>query len=333
MLRKALWGGMAAVAGLAVAEIGLRVLVPRERLLLEWERPNGLISTTEDGGVVTRPGMKEERYDGPYPWRVALDATGFREDTDVTREPAPGVYRILALGDSWMFGFSVDQGHTIPQVLEARLPERMGRPVEVVNAGVFGSCAFDMLAHYRELVDTYAFDGVLLGQPHNGARMDRVASERAAWYRSAARGPAFDLRLYLGLRRILAPLRTPAWAEPLTGDSREAQIADLKVLADDAHKRGKKVWLAELPNDMGQAMAGFTGSPEWRNGLGLPAGGHALAERACWGFEDLGHPSEAGAEAIATALVEVIATDRTVPVATTPRCSDSAAAGPGKPGW
>ena len=278
MLRKALFALILTAAVLGGVEVGLRLFVPREALLLEWERPNGLIATTEDGGVVTRPGMQEQRQDGPYPWRVALDSTGFREDADVTKEPAPGTLRILALGDSWMFGFSVDEGKTISDVLERKLTERMGRPVEVVNAGVFGSCAFDMLQHYRQLVDTYRFDGVLLGQPHNGARMTRVADERRAWYRVAARGPASDLRIYLGLRRLLAPLRTPAFATPLTGDGREAQIADLRALVGDARARGKKVWFAELPNDMGQAMAGFTGSPDWRDGLGVPSGGHALSE-------------------------------------------------------
>ncbi len=336
MLRKALLGLLLAAGALAVVEGGLRAVYSVDALLFEWERPTGLIATSLTGGVVTRPGMAEARTDGPYPWRVQLNEMGFREDRTIPRAEA-GVYRVLALGDSWMFGFSVDQGKTVPDVLEGLLPAKLGVDrVEVVNAGVFGSSAFDMLARYRQLVETYDFDAVLLGTPHNSARFRELEDQRAAWYRQVRAGPASTLRLYLLVRWWMAPYRAGLYAEPPSGAGREPEFADIRALAVDAGARGMPVWFVEMPNNLPQAQAGFDGVPDWRAALepaGVLFGGHALGERACWGFYDEGHPSEAGAYAIAARMAEVVASGRTLPVGAEPRCADGPAAGPTKPGW
>jgi lysophospholipase L1-like esterase len=338
VFRKALLGLLIATAALVAVEGGLRLALPADRLLFEWERPTGLVALGEDGGIVTGPGMHDARQDGPYTWNIRINERGFREDAEVPTAKPAGVYRVLALGDSWIFGFSADQGHTIPDDLEAILPTRLGvERVEVINAGVFGSCAFDMLARYRQLVDTYEIDGVLLGQPHNSRGQERAADRRATWYRTAREGPASHARLYLLLRRALAPLRTSTYAVPPTGTALDEAIADLHTLAADAHTRGLPVWFAELPSNLPQAMNGFAGDPTWRAALGPDGvlfGGHALGERACWGFTDLGHPSAAGAAVIADALAEVIATHTSLPaIRTTPRCADGDTVGPTKPGW
>ncbi len=337
MLRKAILGFVASVGVLAAVEVGLRLFLPLDTLLFSWERPTGMISRNEAGGMVTRPGMAEERDDGPYRWATSLNALGLREDDEVPAKKPPGTYRILAIGDSWMYGFSVSQGHTIPDVLEDILPAKLGQPVEVINAGVFGSCAFDMLARYRQFVDAYEIDGVLLGQPHNAGRLQRVEAERSAWYRAYRDGPASTARLYLLTRRALAPLRSGTYAAPPKGTGQQAEIADLRLLALDAKARGLPVWFAEFPDQMDHGLRGFSGSPAWRKGLadaGVRFGGHALGERACWAFVDAGHPGESGAYVIADALSDVIATGASLDtIRITPRCADVAAAGPGKPGW
>lgn len=341
MKRKPLLGIVVAAVVLLGIEGVLRLTVPRDALLFEWERPHGLIAYAEDGkALVTRPGMQETRYDGPYTWRVRLNDMGLREDGEVPARKEPGTLRILALGDSWMFGFSVDQGKTIPDQLERLLPPKLGgQEVEVLNAGVFGSCAFDMLARYRSFVDAWELDGVLIGQPHNRRRLRQIADQRADWYATVAGTPATSSRLYLLLRRALAPLRMPTYAMPASADAdRVAEIGDMRVLAADARTRGLKVWLAELPNDIQDSLErGFRPDAGWREGLGpegVTWGGHALGERACWGFVDRGHPSEAGARAIAEAVADTIAGGASLDVPrATPRCADLPEAGPGKPGW
>ena len=49
-----------------------------------------------------------------------------------------GVFRILALGDSYVEGAQVQGNQTMAARLEAMLSQQLGRPVEVINAGVFG---------------------------------------------------------------------------------------------------------------------------------------------------------------------------------------------------
>lgn len=338
MSRKPLIGLGIAVLLLVGVELALRLFVPRERLLFEWERPNGLVAHSDAGLLVSKPDMTQSLRDGPYPWDIRTNDLGLREDAPVPAAKEPGSLRILALGDSWMFGFSVDQGKTIPDQLERLLPPKLGgRKVEVLNAGVFGSCAFDMLQRYRWFVDTWELDGVLLGQPHNRARAEATADARSAWYRTVAGRPALDLHLYLLLRRWIAPLRTPLYAEPPQGDEALREIADLRTLAADARRRGLQVWFLELPSHMEQALAGYEPDGAWRVAMteeGAPYGGHGLPERACWGFIDRGHPSEAGARVIAEVMADVIAgAGPQREVRRTPTCAEVEEAGPGKAGW
>lgn len=337
MLRKALLGFLVTLGTLLAVEGGLHLVFAKEELLFEWERPSGLIATALDGGVVTRPGAATARQDGPYPWNVRLDAMGFREDAPVPEARPRGVYRVLALGDSWVFGYSVDQGKTIPDQLEQLLPAALGvARVEVINAGVFGSSAFDMLARYRQLVEVYEVDAILLGTPHNSGRFKQTLEQRSAWYRTAHEGPASTLRTYLLARRWLAPLRAGMYAEIPDSLRGDAEHADVRLIVSDARGRGMPAWFAEMPNNLEQGMRGFSGLPAWRKtfeGLGVLTAGHALRERACWGFNDLGHPSEAGAAAIAARVAEAVKAGRSIPVGAEPTCASLPEVGPTKEGW
>lgn len=60
---------------------------------------------------------------------------GFR-DEPMTVEKPEGVFRILLLGDSFIEGEGVNLEQTAAQVLERKLTDIVGRPVEVVNMGV-----------------------------------------------------------------------------------------------------------------------------------------------------------------------------------------------------
>ena len=120
------------------------------------------------------------------------------------------------------------------------LPERLGvAKVEVLNAGVFGSCAFDMLKRYRQFGDAWEIDGVLLGQPHNGARQNLVAEERTRWYSLIPSAPKSRVRLYLALRRGIASMRAPRYAQPPVGAQLESEVANLRTLAAEAGEPGR----------------------------------------------------------------------------------------------
>ena len=71
-----------------------------------------------------------------YTVEVAINRLGLR-DVDRDYVAPPGVTRILALGDSFVEGYTVALPETVGQVLEASL-RRDGRRVDVVNAGTSG---------------------------------------------------------------------------------------------------------------------------------------------------------------------------------------------------
>jgi GDSL-like lipase/acylhydrolase family protein len=63
---------------------------------------------------------------------VHTNSNGLR-DREYAYEKTPGTRRILVIGDSFVWGYGVEQPETFPKVLEARLPH-----VDVINAGVAG---------------------------------------------------------------------------------------------------------------------------------------------------------------------------------------------------
>jgi lysophospholipase L1-like esterase len=88
--------------------------------LLGWEKLPGAVDEydRDDFHVVER-----------------INSRGLR---DVERDyPARGAYRVLALGDSFVEGYTVELEETVTRQLEARLT-RPGCPVEVVNGGTAG---------------------------------------------------------------------------------------------------------------------------------------------------------------------------------------------------
>jgi hypothetical protein len=63
---------------------------------------------------------------------VHINSKGLR-DREYAYERSPGTRRILVIGDSFVWGYGVEQHETFPKVLEALLPR-----VDVINAGVAG---------------------------------------------------------------------------------------------------------------------------------------------------------------------------------------------------
>jgi lysophospholipase L1-like esterase len=95
----------------------------------------------------------------PYVLRPGLDTTlrgiptrinelGLRGPA-VARSPAPGVHRILALGDSATFGAGLPVEEAFPAVLERELRARSGAGWEVLNTGVEGYNTEAELAYLR----------------------------------------------------------------------------------------------------------------------------------------------------------------------------------------
>ncbi|MBI4035021.1 MAG: hypothetical protein HY381_01330 [Candidatus Chisholmbacteria bacterium] len=96
---------------------------------------------------------------------VKISKQGLRNREVVIPKPA-GVYRILALGDSFTFGWGVDEGKTWPRLVEAGLRER-GLPVEVINAGVPGIGPFRERLICQAYADQFGVDAFIIGLTHD----------------------------------------------------------------------------------------------------------------------------------------------------------------------
>ncbi len=132
LLAKTILAGASALAALAVAEVGLRLLVDvpntHHRVfcehdpLLGWRNiPGG------SGWHVTEEYRVLERF----------NSRGVRGPEYSLEKPA-GTYRVLMLGDSFVEGFGVEYEELHSAQLAVRLQAELGRPVEVVNAGTAG---------------------------------------------------------------------------------------------------------------------------------------------------------------------------------------------------
>jgi len=310
-------------------------VVPAEQLVFSYERPDGaLMLDTATATYLPRPEAEAVMPDGPNHWRYRMNAEGLREDAEVVRSRPPGGTRWLALGDSWIWGQSADQGQTLDAQLE-RLLSGPGAPVEVVNAGVPGAGAYDMLVRWRTLRDRWELDGVLLGAPKNVGRQAATHSERALWLQGGG-APYVDLYLYLGLRRLLVPL-TRARLRELDADVQATILADMGTLASEARAAGLPVVLGLWPANRDAALGPDPGVPYARfqaamDAVGARVTGAALRSPSCWGFLDLGHPSEAGYRVLAEVLAERIRGGADPGgLRREPRCEDVPGIGPAKP--
>ena len=155
-----------------VLVVGLLLLVGLEvaaRTLHWW--PDPLFQPDERFGVFHIPGAEGwwVNIDAPDEFQtyVRINSKGLR-DREYPYEKPPGTYRILVLGDSFADALEVPLEDSFQEVLEARLNERLDRPVEVINGGVWGYGNDQELLFYRLEGRKYRPDLVLLAfQPNS----------------------------------------------------------------------------------------------------------------------------------------------------------------------
>ncbi len=327
---------------LGALEIGLRLAIPEEELTFVWEREDGMLMVDATSRTyLPRPGASEERRDGPYAWAYRMNSQGFRENAEIPAAKPAGQYRILSIGDSWMFGITTDQEKNLQAGMEAILSGRAeapvgGRSVEVINAGVPGASAYDMLVRWRLLGPQFEHDAVLLSVPHNSARQGSAAAQRGMFYEGWQGAPYVPLWTYLGLRRLIVPW-TRRDLRLSTAEVHRAVLEDLQVIVREARAAGKAVLVGVWPGHRNEAL--FNPAPMeyplWRDNLtaaGAIVTGHRLRSPACYGWMDMGHGSESGYRALAEVLSAALLSGQGAPdLRDQPRCEDVPGHGPGKP--
>lgn len=182
-----------------------------------------------------------------------LNALGYRDRERELTKPA-GRLRILVLGDSFTFAMGVDRREDrVSDLLEQELPARLGRPVEVMNAGR----PYTHTLQQTEALDAllpYAPDLVLLLYCYNdidylrssdlpstalgdgGSFLSRFHPMRLAYLNSF-----LVQQIYLRVRHVYWSL-APADASPVSAYEEptlvERHVADLLRLAEVARSKG-----------------------------------------------------------------------------------------------
>jgi hypothetical protein len=122
--------------------------------------PRGMYSVDEDVGYALTPDFEGMLQRHEFSTRVSVNDLGLRGSPVGPRKD--GVSRILVLGDSFAFGYGVEEDETFAAYLEACL-NRTGQGVfEVLNAGVPGYGTVDQLNFLRSRGEVLAPDFVVL---------------------------------------------------------------------------------------------------------------------------------------------------------------------------
>jgi lysophospholipase L1-like esterase len=150
---------------LALASVGVALAICEGflRLFADEMLPDpGVYVMDPDVGKRMRPGWTGDEFGAP----VRINSHGLRQPETGWEKP-PGTYRILALGDSWTFGFRTENRDSYPRQLERILREGLRErgsrtSLEVINAGVVGYSTAQEAAYLRVTGYRYAPDLVIV---------------------------------------------------------------------------------------------------------------------------------------------------------------------------
>jgi len=130
----------------------------------EYTDPDRYYVADAMAGWSYRPGATGE-FVGPRPYpityrsHIRINSFGLR-GPELTAVP-PGGLRVLALGDSWTSGLEVEENETYSAVAASLLSQRLGVPVQVINAGVRGYGTDQAWLFYQERLKQLHPDVVL----------------------------------------------------------------------------------------------------------------------------------------------------------------------------
>jgi hypothetical protein len=113
---------------------------------------------------------------------AGLNRYGYRGPVAARKQP--GELRVVVLGGSTVFGYGVNWNESIPAFLEARLRERLSRPVRVVNLGYNNEGAFAWVPNLEDFA-YLDYDVIVLYEGYNDLPGDEGVN-RSVYRRDSA---------------------------------------------------------------------------------------------------------------------------------------------------
>jgi len=132
--KKILLGFMSLCVGLVLAELLLAIFFPMETYDRARQNNPPIYQSSDILPYQLRPGAAGSLVRPEFSTTVHINSHGHRgEEFNLEKD---GRFRILAIGDSFTFGWGSDDDETYPAQLERSLRHRTGDPrIEVINAG------------------------------------------------------------------------------------------------------------------------------------------------------------------------------------------------------
>ena len=226
----------------ALVEFGLRPFIEPKTTLFTPDR---------ELGWKLVPGARDE-WGGV---RVAINARGMRGPA-VDHEKRAGTARIVFLGDSVTFGYGVERDEDVfAQRVGRALTKRLGRPVEIVNAGVGGYSPWQQALFFAREGVRYAPDLVVVGFVLNDVT-EKLALVR---YGGNARGWQLERTARGALDRWISGSAVAAWLRDIvarirfgrdvSAGARRAESADVRRLAHDPEAPAwRRAWSITVGN-------------------------------------------------------------------------------------
>jgi hypothetical protein len=150
---------LATLLGLAVALLLAEGLV---RLFFDEAVQPRFVVDSGYGVRATKANVDTRHYvPGDYDIRITTNSAGMRGPEEYPVERVPGKKRVLVLGDSFPFGYGVEDGDAVSAVLEKLLNGPAPGGYEVLNFGVAGFGQAEALVTWENRARAYRPDVVV----------------------------------------------------------------------------------------------------------------------------------------------------------------------------
>jgi hypothetical protein len=160
------------VFAVVAAEVAIRVAAPQQLIML---RPD-VWQPADTVGWLRRANVQTEMNTGERTVSVRTDSAGFRVGAAGRVEAG---LPVLLLGDSFMEALQVEYEQSLAGLLQERLPEAVGLPIAVRNAGITGWGPSQYFLRARSLIprDQYrlVIVAIFIGNDLLPVRLEHVA--------------------------------------------------------------------------------------------------------------------------------------------------------------